>query len=380
MSHSSVMTKTKTKTKTKTLPKKPPRIVLPEDGQPEIVESRPRAQALSKAPVKVVKTKRTLAEALVPMNDEERYALNKRENDAALNNIYDQFYNRNTGGRLDLNGRLNKIYGMMGTGTSEYMRTAITHDEFLAFNRRDGAVWTNSQKVSAYEKALKAWTDWPKLDPTKRAQTRPPKPVGPKTADEAVKLGDYFHVHNLKKAAKLDQKGKARRIIVNVKSQEAGLNVARAVQGLFTDQDAGPYLKEYKIYLSETAKESAKAKYDKLVIYYVRKDDDSGGDLVGDKIVNAITGSIGPDDVDQGFAPFYSRITPGIAWAEEPKFYVESLPNSFTRTRSNIITDVISKHPSVKDPAAFIRLVGEALKTAGVDPDRPHRHIMEATV
>ncbi|MFI6323642.1 T3SS effector HopA1 family protein [Nonomuraea sp. NPDC050556] len=325
----------------------------------------------------IAKTRRTVPAVTHDMSDDDRYAYNKKSTEDALGTIYDAFYAK-TGDRLDLNGRINKVYGMMGKGVSEYMKNPVAHDTFTAFNVTNKAVRVKGQKVSAYEKALKAYNDWPTADPATRPATRPKKPTGPKTNDESVLNGDYFHVHNLRPDLTKDLKGKSRRIIVNVKSQEAGLRVAKAVQDLFTDPDAGPGIREYKIYLSEKGENVTTAKYDKLVIYYAMKDDLDGADVRGDKIVSAISGAIKPTDVDQGFAPFYSILGPGVAWAEEPKHFVEALQESFTTTRSNIISGVIKSKDKVVDKAEFIRLVNDALKTAGVDPERPHRHLVGA--
>ncbi|GII00762.1 T3SS effector HopA1 family protein [Planobispora takensis] len=355
-----------------------PARALPKDA-PLRPKTRPTAPATSgepAGPVGVVKTKRPIVTA--EMTDDQRYDYNKEATEAVLGTIYEAFYNSRTGDRLDLDGRIGKIYGMMGKGASEYMKHPVTHDQFRAFNVTDKAVRTKGQKVSAYQKALKAYDDWPGTDPAKRPPIRPEKPVGPASNDESVRDGDYFHVHNLRPDLTRDLKGKSRRIIVNVKTQQTGLKVAEAVQNLFTDPDVGPGIREYKIYLSEKAQDVAQAKHDKLVIYYAMKDEPGGEDTRGDKIVSAISKAIPDTDVGEGFAPFYSIIGPGIAWAEEPKHFVESLKNSFTRTRSDIITDVIQKNDKVLDKADFVKRVDDALKAAGVDPERPHRHLTGA--
>lgn len=192
--------------------------------------------------------------------------------------------------------------------------------------------------------------------------------------------GDYFHVHNQLRDKNMAKTGRARRIIVNVKSQQAGLKVAQAMNGLFTDPVTRRYMSEYKIYLSSSDKDADReknVKHDKLVIYYNAADaGPDGADAVGDRIVEAIQGSVTRDDIDESFAPFYSRISPGVAWAEEPKYYVPKLGGSFTTTRSDIIGSVIKRKQQFANKEAFFHEVDLALIDNQVDPLRPHRHLV----
>jgi hypothetical protein len=114
-----------------------------------------------------------------------------------------------------------------------------------------------------------------------------------------------------------------------------------------------------------------------VVYYALGKDSGNGSDDVGDRIASAIEGAVKPEDIGADFAPFYSRVGAGIAWAEEPKYMVTGRKGgSFTETRSNIIADVITTNQNVASKEEFIAKVGGALKAANVDPVSPHRHVV----
>lgn len=329
-------------------------------------------------PLKPILTKRVQVEA-VSAADADRYRQNEAANKEALEKIYNYYYAN--GRRMSKDQQLKRLYGLMGKGSAGYVRKPLTSEQWQAFKAQPNAR-INGQNVSAYRQAWAdhhaAYDKWSTDDSdTGPAPTPPP---GPEDNDESIAAGDYFHVHNQLRDKGIDPKGRARRIIVNVKTQEAGLKVAGAMNGLFTDPVAGPNLREYKIYLSgsdEEADKNKQVKHDKLVIYYAAADSDDGSDAVGDRIVEAIDGSITKDDVDESFAPFYSRISPGIAWAEEPKQYVERLKGSFTRTRSDIIASVITRKAQIPTKEEFFQLVDLALIDKQVDPLRPHRHLAD---
>jgi len=174
-------------------------------------------------------------------------------------------------------------------------------------------------------------------------------------------------------------KGRARRIIVNVKTQEAALDVAKRLSDLYQDDEVSPFIREYKVYLSSRPTPAADVKHDKLVVYYaLAPGNDDSSDDVGNQIAAAIQQVVKPEDIDTEFAPFYSRVGPGIAWAEEPKYFVDELKGSFTSTRRDIIAQVIKDNPDVASAEAFRVLVDRALETAKVDPERPHRHVAGA--
>ncbi|MFB9877217.1 T3SS effector HopA1 family protein [Planobispora siamensis] len=313
------------------------------------------------------------------MSDQERYALNRQAARQTLDQIYDQYYDAATGLKRPPDALQKSIYDLMGKASSGYMREPITRDQWLAFKTQPNATVVG-QRVKKHRGAWRRYRQeladyeggWKKFDPL----TDPPaRPRGPENDDESVTRGDYFRVYNQNGGS--DQGRRMRRIIVNVNSQEAGLRVARALNGLFTDPVTKKHFRQYKIYLSTTAGTGAElVKHDKLVLYYGLADpDDTSSDPVGDKIVSAIDGAIRPEDVGEGFAPFYSIVSPGVAWAEEPKTFVSALKRSFTKTRAEIIAQVVRANPLIRDKDEFERLVYAALEQARVDPERPHRHI-----
>jgi HopA1 effector protein family len=360
--------------------------------------------------VKPVKNKRVaLDENAAAAADTERYRKNAEANKEVLDSIYDFFYDAE-GQKKGDDTMLSKVYGLMGKGSAGYLKEAITDDDFNTFQSIPGSR-INGQKVSAWRKADTAYQarlakylkDMIKFDAdmdvyrplmeqyesmSKSARGLPPvgpvepkapkAPRGPHSNTESVLKGDYFHVHNNKFNKKQSRKKRSRRIIVNVKTQKAALKLAQNLGTLFQNGAVSPNLSEFKVFLSKTPDEEASVKHDKIVVYYlVDETGDTAADSVGDAIVETIQGSVTEDDVVDKFAPFYSRIGPGVAWAEEPKQFVAALKGSFTRTRSDIISDVIKKNPVIKSKSDFLDLVTAAMAAAKVDPTSPHRHLPE---
>ena len=343
----------------------PPPPPPPEPG----LQGVPKTVKLPAAPVGVRpvrgdllnKTRRKSVELSgFPVGDE-RSQRNADANNAAMERLYTQYYG--LGGRKVPGADLGAIYGLMGKGKTKYGEVPVSDADFQRFLQTPNTK-INGQKVSAYRKALKEYQEGASAT----------EPTGPKTEAESVEDGDYFHVHN-RKYQSPDKTGRARRIIVNVNTQKAGLKVAAGLNDLIAkDPKVAGNLSEYKIYLSKTAT-SKQMKHDKLVIYYaVDPADPDGSDTIGNKIAAKINGSIKPEDIDEGFAPFYSNIAPGLAWAEEPKQYVGSMSGSFTRTRSDVIKQVIKSNPVIRSKEEFIAKVNAALDAAGVEADSPHRH------
>ncbi|MFB9890637.1 T3SS effector HopA1 family protein [Planobispora takensis] len=309
----------------------------------------------------------------VALSDQERYALNRQAARETLDEIYDSYYDERTGRKWPPNTLQKNIYNLMGKAGSDYAKTPITRAQWKEFKRQPNAT-VISQRVQEYQGELAAYEEGQRHKPDPSA--RPPKPpVGAGSNEEALVRGDYFRVHNAN-ADSSQRARRMRRIIVNVNSQAAGLEVARSLNELFTDKEMGRHLWQYKIYLSRLSQPGKRLKHDKLVIYYGLADPkDMSSDPVGDKIVAAINRSIRAEDVGEGFAPFYSVVSPGIAWAEEPQAFVSALTRSFTKTRARIISGVVQSNPVIPGKAAFEKLVYEALEQARVDPERPHRHI-----
>lgn len=145
----------------------------------------------------------------------------------------------------------------------------------------------------------------------------------------------------------------------------------------FTDPVVSPYLDHYKIFLTTDTTEDS-VKHDKLVVYYEMPPGATGDkDDIGDRIAATIDGSIDEGDFVDEFAPFYSRIGRGMAWAEEPQSYVRDLVDSFTGTRASIIDSVIDNADNefVDDEDDFVALVRAEFRRRFVDPAAPHRHL-----
>lgn len=282
---------------------------------------------------------------------DERYAADVEANRTALDKIYDEFYD-GKGQQKKIADRRKKLYAFMGKGTTDYLKGPISQKDFETFRDAGGTDYeVTSQSLGG---------DTSRKDP---------KAVVGKLA-----VGDYFRVYNKHPAAPGSLKGKARRIVVNVKSQKAALKVAESLTKLYADKDVSPYVRQFKIYLSGKQGDTAKVKYDKLVVYYRTGDETTDNDAVGDAITKAIDTAVTPDDRESAFAPFYARVGPGIAWAEEPKYYVDTLQGSFTSTRRDLIVGVIRKNKNIVGKDAFAKLVAGAFQAAKVDVDHPERH------
>jgi type III HopA1-like effector protein len=315
--------------------------------------------------------------------------LNATLDEAALKRVYEQYYDED--GYLDdeyddEDVDADDVYGLLGESQdTTYVQTPVSDDEFNTFKQSSPVIeaqemWGLEAKQAAYRTEMRKYNQKIQLwrdTPQEQRGRKPVKPIPPpKDLDEAVARGDYFHVHNTNKLRPAWQvtTGRARRIVVNVKSQQAGLKVANSLNGLFSDPVVSPYLDHYKIFLTKDTDDPS-VKHDKLVIYYETDPDATGDkDEIGDRIAATIDESIDDGDYNDEFAPFYSRIGRGIAWAEEPESHVADLTDSFTGTRAAIVTEVINKYGSI-DEADFIDEVRETFEARFVDPDDPHRHL-----
>lgn len=308
--------------------------------------------------------------------------LNAGLDDAVLRRLYTKFYDVTDGIRWDEDA---DVYNLLGEGDPQYVEAPVSNEEFAAFKLLSPVIeaqtmWEDEQaayrtNMQKYHEALRAWFS----APAESRGAQPERPLAPpKSLDEAVDRGDYFHVHNTSdlRPPSQDTTGRARRIVVNVTSQQAGLKVAESLSGLFDDPAVSEYLDHYKIYLTKQTDEPS-MKHDKLVVYYeVPPGTAEGKDDVGDRIAAAIDGSVDDNEVSDVFAPFYSRVGRGIAWAEEPESYVDDLVDSFTGTRASIIDDVLNDPDNtfVKDADEFIELVRDELDNRYVNRIDPHRH------
>ncbi|MEU8140738.1 T3SS effector HopA1 family protein [Nonomuraea sp. NPDC048901] len=301
----------------------------------------------------VSKTKRGAGSSVVSQPARPASAPARRPSDAVINRnflakAYREYYN--SAGRRRPTSRTKRVYSFMGDGPPGYLNTPIGNSEFQNL--------LNGQTQGDYKvEAQSASDNW-----------------------RGLRAGDYFHLtneaHPLPSAQKAQTlANRARRLIVNVKNQAAALKAVRGLVPLFKDGNVGPFFRSFKVFLSSKADTQKSVKYDKLVVYYALKDPNAADDDVGKQLVSAIETAVPEGDRDSAFAPFYSFLTPGVAWAEEPKYYVQKLDNSFTETRANVIDDVIKNNDAVPNEAAFATLVDNAFRSERIDPVKPHRHV-----
>jgi len=281
----------------------------------------------------------------------------RRPSDAVINRnflakAYREYYN--SAGRRRPQHVVKRMYSFMGEGPPGYLNTPIGNRDFqsLLDGERQGDYKVEAQSASDNWRGLQA--------------------------------GDYFHLineaHPLPSAQKAQNlANRARRLIVNVKNQAAALKAVRGLVPLFKDGNVGPFFRSFKVFLSSRADTQKSVKYDKLVVYYALKDPNAADDDVGKQLVSAIETAVPEGERDSTFAPFYSFVTPGVAWSEEPKYFVQKLDNSFTETRANVIDDVIKNNDAVPNEAAFATLVDNAFQRERIDPAKPHRHVVAKT-
>ncbi|WP_433514425.1 T3SS effector HopA1 family protein [Nonomuraea sp. CA-143628] len=278
----------------------------------------------------------------------------RRPSDAVINRnflakAYREYYN--SVGRRRPTRRTKRLYSFMGEGPPGYLNTPIRNAEFQSL--------LDGEKSGGYEvkaqNARNSSGNWKELQ-----------------------RGDYFHLTNETHPLSGTQRtqtltNRARRLVVNVKNQAAALKAVRGLIPLFKNVDVGPFFRSFKVFLSSTPDTKKAVKHDKLVVYYALKDPNAADD-VGNQLASAIETAVPEADRDSQFAPFYAYVRPGVAWSEEPKYYVQKLDNSFTETRANVIDDVIKNNDAVPNEAAFVTLVDNAFRGAQIDSAKPHRH------
>jgi hypothetical protein len=313
----------------------------------------------------------------VTNSDKLRYMDNAEANKAALKKIYDAIYKNgkaktSVGKDKDKDKDKDRVYSILTYGNSQYLRTPVDAKAFKTFTTSDSNYTVESQLMTVYRKYLEAKQAGKKVG-------KEPKKIT--SFEGALKNGDYFYVRNAH-YDKENMPGRGRRIIVNVTTQQAALKAAADLNPLYSDQSISPYIKSYKVYLSANPKPKDEAKYDKLVVYYAYKgDEDAANDEVGDRIVAALDAAVPTGERETTFAPFYSKVTEGIAWAEESEAHLPiKQGTSFSDFRATIIADVIAKNPKVDSPEQFAQLVDKALDEKDVDPEAPHRHLTQTNV
>jgi hypothetical protein len=224
----------------------------------------PAPDITPRKPIKPTRTKRQRRETTVSESDAERYRVNAEANKAALEDIYHAFYRG--GQRRDRLDRLDDdLYNIMGEGPAGYLRVGISDEDFRAFNVTDGDIEVAGQKVDAYNDDVAAYKkdfaayekddaryktrleEWRRTGRKGRrplAPRAPTAPTGPSSNGESVVKGDYFHVLNKHYDKSQDRTGRARRIIVNVKTQKAARS--RVGPGIAWAEEPDAYIKNMK--------------------------------------------------------------------------------------------------------------------------------------
>jgi hypothetical protein len=325
-----------------------------------------------------------------PETDQEpaQFEAMTRNNTAALTTIYKEFYANGT--RKDkktgtLSGeQLNRIYRIMTDATTtEYASTPVSDQEFQDF--LDSAK-SMPVRIAGQRESQERYKKWKADDERwKDAGRKGPRPQPPSQEQSVLQLkeqlakGDYFYGSNNSDKLRSEVKNNPeRRLIVNVRSQQAALKVARNLNPLFADTAVSPFLKDYKVYLTQKPGDT-NVKHDKLAVYYSTDPDAPGDDdTVGETIVAAIEEVLTDADASVERAPFYAPVSRAVAWAEEPKHFLKGMENvSFSQSRQRLIASVI-EDPNLReisDAQMFSDLVAEAFFKNGVNPVTPHRHL-----
>ncbi|MEV4898211.1 T3SS effector HopA1 family protein [Nonomuraea sp. NPDC055795] len=282
--------------------------------------------------------------------DTERQTLSSDADKRALRAVYNRFYqgqDRQLSTAAADSVSTTKVYNFVTKADNGYLNRGVDKGAMRRFRDDGGRVYeVVPQSGDAFEDALDSG-------------------------------GDYFRVLNRNAArddATLD--GKARRIVVNVNNQEAALRLGRNLTRLYSDPQVSRYFRQFKMYASGQDQQGVPTKHDKIVIYYAMRDNNAPQDQVGNRIVEVLEESVGPEDLDDTLAPFYRRLAPGIGWSHEPARYLKSLKRdnpSFTEARSEVIANAMLAHPQVKTAQEFYDMINAALLNAKVDPSRPHR-------
>ncbi len=305
-----------------------------------------------------------VGEFLISRHDRERTEavgpINVKADTEALKDLYEKYYDK-AGKRISRTAQkrllADEVYDAIAEGTTEYLRSGCKIEDLhaLSENAEKGGY---AMGVQGYiGKDLKG-----ALDSLKK-----PK-------------GDYVTFDNtgypLEDQDTESRKGIARRIMVNLTEQQPGLDIAKNLTPLFTDEKFAPFFRKFKIRLSTAGGAAEQStKYDKIVVYYTLGNcTDNGHDTVGDQIVQKIMSAAKAESFDSHAAPFFCYVAPGIYWAEEPKYHAE-LQGSYSTTRAKILADVISRNDEISDSSTFIGLVKEALEKANVDPKLPYLHL-----
>ncbi|MFC4118574.1 T3SS effector HopA1 family protein [Nonomuraea zeae] len=273
------------------------------------------------------------------------------DNQGFLNDVYRRYYRNSR--RVEQGDLNNSVYRFSGYGSSEYTSKPL----------KEGDVLQLAQTVAPLCEVF---------------------PQGKGTMSEALAKGDYFYFDS-KIRQKTSSKGAyggkihERRLVVNLKSQQAALSLAGKLVRLFdlTDSRAvAPYFRQFKVKLSTKAGGTeGPVKYDKLVLYYGTDERDVDGDRVGTEIAEFLDDTVPDADRDDRFGAFYSKVVKGVAWAEEPDHIDVPKPRSFTDSRTSAVVKVIQDNRYVSSPADFRFKVYDEFERSNIAWPDPHRNI-----
>lgn len=294
----------------------------------------------------------TSAEALSPrllaLDDETRYAMNHRRNMELYETLWAYYFDPGTGSP-NPDARPDMLYGLMSgdMDNTTYLAKPVEITDILDFVRR--AESTGNCLVLAQN--------------------------GDDLA-EGLQRADYIHVINMRH--RFDPRSfnrRMRRLVFNVGSQKAALELARALTPLFEHPQIGPLLVKFKMIVGVLPLDEM-VKNDKMVVYYLVGDDPGDrSDVIGDTLLTTVAKAM-PEGLG-GFAvsPFYSRVATFAAWAEEAEHHMPGKKEtSFTDSRAEVVRSVIAQAESMPDAQTLATLVFQAMEEAGIPGDMPHRH------
>jgi hypothetical protein len=361
-------------------PEPEPAVEEPTERRGRAPESTPSGRTLSP-----VRTKQDQRARTAPLTPEERVARNVRANEPTLRRIYQTYYGPG-GTRVnhgdELRQQLAELYDILGSGSGvEYTKDPVDLDKFVAFVDSLEGIGDAMDQANkfAHQEAVNEWVSRYREWEEDRIGPPPDMPEPPTRDDMVAALarGQYIHVRNATgrtpTAETLDEvvTERARRVVVNVRTQDAALTVANQLKELYRNPATAPYVRNFKVFLTQTPEHPLK--HDKLVVFYhLPEGPDGAPDRVGDAIVDTVANAISEDDLVDEFAPFYARVDKGIAWAEESERF--GLAGSFTQSRENMIANVIWSQDQIANTQTFLDLVSQELDNNYVPPLDPHRH------
>ncbi|NUR90359.1 MAG: hypothetical protein HOY71_40310 [Nonomuraea sp.] len=290
---------------------------------------------------------RTKRRAPVP-TEAERRRENRRDSVGFIDDVYRRYYRGRV--RLERGDLNNSLYRFSGYGDPGYIARPLDEGAFLEF-------------VRGVSHLCKVFCQ------------------GGGTLQDGLKKADYIFfdsnvVQKTSSGGAYDGRIHERRLIVNLTSQQAALDLAKGLVRLFDltdDRRIAPYFRQFKVKLSTKTDQGDPVKHDKLVLYY-GTDERERGDRVGDELVTFIDDRVPDRDRNHRFGAFYSKVVKGVAWADEPDHIDVPKPRSFTDSRTAALEKVIKDHDYVRGPDAFFQLVLAEFRRSNIDWPDAHRN------